>query len=98
MDIIIIIIEIMITFTGIIINIIIIPIITTMIIFFYQYVDSLVSELDLLIIGAYYGSGRRKGVLSHFLLGVAVPSNEVGKWSVMCFIDFSLICKWKDRT
>lgn len=43
-----------------------------------EYVDSLVSELDLLIIGAYYGSGRRKGVLSHFLLGVAVPSNEVG--------------------
>ncbi|XP_042871458.1 DNA ligase 4-like [Penaeus japonicus] len=43
-----------------------------------EYVDSLVSELDLLIIGAYYGSGRRKGVLSHFLLGVAVSTTEAG--------------------
>lgn len=44
-----------------------------------QYVDSLVPELDLLIIGAYYGKGRRQGILSHFLLAVAVPSDEAGK-------------------
>ncbi|XP_071535419.1 DNA ligase 4 [Panulirus ornatus] len=43
-----------------------------------EYVDSLVPELDLLIIGAYFGKGRHQGVLSHFLLGVAVPSVEPG--------------------
>ncbi|KAK3856177.1 hypothetical protein Pcinc_037476 [Petrolisthes cinctipes] len=43
-----------------------------------EYVDSLVPELDLLIIGAYYGKGRRHGCLSHFLLGVAVPSDTPG--------------------
>lgn len=44
-----------------------------------EYVDSLVPELDLLIIGAYYGKGRRQGVLSHFLLAVAVASEEPGR-------------------
>ncbi|KAK8730552.1 hypothetical protein OTU49_008063, partial [Cherax quadricarinatus] len=43
-----------------------------------EYVDSLVPELDLLIIGGYYGKGRHQGVLSHFLLGVAVPNEEPG--------------------
>ncbi|KAK7069753.1 DNA ligase (ATP) [Halocaridina rubra] len=43
-----------------------------------EYVDSLVPELDLLIIGGYYGKGRRQGVLSHFLLAVAVPADEEG--------------------
>lgn len=43
-----------------------------------EYVDSLVPELDLLIIGAYYGKGRRQGVLSHFLLAVAVENTEPG--------------------
>ncbi|XP_064095629.1 DNA ligase 4-like [Macrobrachium nipponense] len=44
-----------------------------------EYVDSLVPELDLLIIGAYYGKGRRQGVLSHFLLAVAVETEPGGK-------------------
>ena len=45
---------------------------------YLQYVDSLVPELDLLIIGAYYGKGRRQGCLSHFLLAAAVASEEPG--------------------
>ncbi|KAG0420103.1 hypothetical protein HPB47_003677 [Ixodes persulcatus] len=36
-----------------------------------EYVDSLVSDLDLLVIGGYFGEGRRGGDVSHFLLGVA---------------------------
>ncbi|RDD46321.1 DNA ligase 4 [Trichoplax sp. H2] len=38
-----------------------------------EYVDSLSDQLDLLIIGGYFGVGRRGGLISHFLLGVAVP-------------------------
>lgn len=49
-------------------------------------------ELDLLIIGAYYGKGRRHGCLSHFLLGVAVPSDNPGQscGTVLDVGDFSL--------
>ncbi|KAK8384182.1 hypothetical protein O3P69_009133 [Scylla paramamosain] len=43
-----------------------------------EYVDSLVPELDLVIIGGFYGKGTHHGALSHFLLGVAVPSEEPG--------------------
>ncbi|KAH7957147.1 hypothetical protein HPB52_015665 [Rhipicephalus sanguineus] len=35
-----------------------------------EYVDNLVSDLDMLILGGYFGEGRRSGVVSHFLLGV----------------------------
>lgn len=36
-----------------------------------EYVDNLVSDLDMLILGGYFGEGHRSGVVSHFLLGVA---------------------------
>ena len=36
-----------------------------------DYMDSLSDHLDLLIIGGYYGSGKRGGIVSHFLLGIA---------------------------
>ena len=45
----------------------------------WQYTDGLMDELDLLIIGGYFGEGRRKTNVSHFLLGVAVPPSEPGK-------------------
>lgn len=41
-----------------------------------EYVDGLMDELDLLIVGGYWGKGRRSGMLSHFLCAVAeVPSS-----------------------
>ncbi|KAG0724997.1 DNA ligase 4 [Chionoecetes opilio] len=43
-----------------------------------EYVDSLVPELDLVILGGFYGKGSNHGALSHFLLGVAVPPEEPG--------------------
>eukprot|EP00026_Physarum_polycephalum_P001548 Phypoly_transcript_01550.p1 GENE.Phypoly_transcript_01550~~Phypoly_transcript_01550.p1 ORF type:complete len:948 (+),score=159.21 Phypoly_transcript_01550:87-2930(+) len=42
-----------------------------------EYVEGLGDDLDLLIIGGYYGKGdRRGGTISHFLLGVAVSSPD----------------------
>lgn len=36
-------------------------------------------ELDFLIIGGYYGEGRRRGVISQFLLGVADSKKNESK-------------------
>lgn len=36
-----------------------------------EYVENLVSDLDMLILGGYFGEGSRKCIVSHFLLGVA---------------------------
>ncbi|XP_067117159.1 DNA ligase 4 [Osmerus mordax] len=36
-----------------------------------EYVDGLMDELDLLIVGGYWGKGRRGGMMSHFLCAVA---------------------------
>ena len=43
-----------------------------------EYIQGVVTDMDLLIIGGYYGSGigRRGGTISHFLLGVAAPLQE----------------------
>jgi DNA ligase-4 len=41
-----------------------------------EYVGGLMDELDVCIIGGYFGVGRRAGMMSHFLCGVAVPSPE----------------------
>jgi DNA ligase-4 len=41
-----------------------------------EYVDSLSDQLDVLIIGGYYGSGHRAGIVSHFLCGVATPPDN----------------------
>lgn len=47
----------------------------------------MMDHLDLLVIGCYYGNGKKKNIISRFLLGVAVPSSESDKtpsefWSV----------------
>ncbi|XP_075216917.1 DNA ligase 4-like isoform X3 [Lycorma delicatula] len=44
-----------------------------------EYTEGAMSDLDLLIIGGYYGEGRRRGVVSQFLLGVAIPSDLPGQ-------------------
>jgi DNA ligase-4 len=42
-----------------------------------EYVDSLSDQLDLVIIGGYYGTGRRRGgMISHFMCGVAVQADD----------------------
>lgn len=43
-----------------------------------EYVDGVGDDLDLIILGGYYGTGlgRRGGTISHFLLGVAAQREE----------------------
>ncbi|CAN9497485.1 unnamed protein product [Ophioblennius macclurei] len=36
-----------------------------------EYVDGLMDQLDLLVVGGYWGKGRRGGMMSHFLCAVA---------------------------
>ncbi|XP_067047572.1 DNA ligase 4-like [Acropora muricata] len=44
-----------------------------------EYVDSLSDEMDLLIVGGYFGVGRRSGMISHFMCAVAVSSSIPGQ-------------------
>ena len=41
-----------------------------------DYMLGLNDDLDILIVGGYYGTGKRSGILSHFLLAVAADSDE----------------------
>ncbi|XP_070569622.1 DNA ligase 4-like [Ptychodera flava] len=43
-----------------------------------EYVNDLMDELDLLIVGAYYGQGSRRQMVSQFLLALAVSPDEPG--------------------
>ncbi|KAJ8004322.1 hypothetical protein DPEC_G00157920 [Dallia pectoralis] len=47
-----------------------------------EYVDGLMDELDLLIVGGYWGKGRRGGMMSHFLVAVAETPKPGEKPSV----------------
>ncbi|XP_028810741.1 DNA ligase 4 isoform X2 [Denticeps clupeoides] len=53
-----------------------------------EYVDGLMDELDLLIVGGYWGKGRRGGMMSHFLCAVAESPPPGEKPSV-----FHTICR-----
>ncbi|GAB1599803.1 DNA ligase 4-like [Argonauta hians] len=44
-----------------------------------EYVDGLMDQLDLLIIGGYKGTGHRSQLISHFLLALAKPPERGGK-------------------
>nr|CAD7433371.1 unnamed protein product [Timema monikensis] len=43
-----------------------------------EYTEGMMDHLDLIIMGGYYGDGRRRGIISHFLVGVAVPPTIEG--------------------
>jgi len=48
-----------------------------------EYVDGLMDELDLVIIGGYFGKGRRANILSHFLCGVLDDSSSTAQFHSM---------------
>nr|XP_042896531.1 DNA ligase 4 [Parasteatoda tepidariorum] len=54
-----------------------------------EYIENLMNELDLLIIGGYYGEGRRSNIISHFLLAVA--SNEQKDSEPKCYYSFAKV-------
>lgn len=39
-----------------------------------EYQNQLMDHLDLIILGGYHGIGRRRNLISSFLVGVAIPS------------------------
>ncbi|XP_029169652.1 DNA ligase 4 [Nylanderia fulva] len=42
-----------------------------------EYSDSLIQDIDLIILGGYYGEGKYTGIIKSFMMGVAAPtSNE----------------------
>ncbi|KAL4236518.1 DNA ligase (ATP) [Mactra antiquata] len=41
-----------------------------------EYVGGLMDELDVLVVGGYFGVGHRAGMMSHFLCAVAVPPKD----------------------
>ncbi|GFN81474.1 DNA ligase [Plakobranchus ocellatus] len=41
-----------------------------------EYIGGLMDELDLLIVGGYFGVGHRSGLISHFLCAVALSDDE----------------------
>ncbi|XP_007891664.1 DNA ligase 4 [Callorhinchus milii] len=47
-----------------------------------EYIDGLMDELDILIVGGYFGKGHRGGMVSHFLCAVAEPPSPGDKPSV----------------
>ncbi|XP_052257350.1 DNA ligase 4-like [Dreissena polymorpha] len=44
-----------------------------------EYVGGLMDELDVLVVGGYFGVGHRAGMMSHFLCAVAVPTEDGNK-------------------
>lgn len=44
-----------------------------------EYVDNLMDELDVLVVGGYFGKGFRSQLVSHFLCAVAVPPSKEGE-------------------
>ncbi|KAL5243761.1 hypothetical protein ACI65C_011171 [Semiaphis heraclei] len=55
-----------------------------------EYTDGALIELDLLIIGGYYGEGKNRGVVSHFLMGLLEKDGESFKCSAISRVSSGL--------
>ncbi|XP_050403534.1 DNA ligase 4 [Patella vulgata] len=53
-----------------------------------EYIGGLMDELDIVIVGGYFGVGHRSGMMSHFMCAVAVPGEDGEKPTV-----FHSFCK-----
>lgn len=45
----------------------------------FQYSDNLVHDVDLIILGGYYGEGKFMGLMKSFLMAVALPPDIPGE-------------------
>lgn len=45
----------------------------------FQYSDDLVQDVDLIILGGYYGTGKYTGAIKSFMMGVAAPTSAQGE-------------------
>lgn len=57
-----------------------------------EYMDGFGEDLDCIVVGAYYGSGRRGGNLSSFLCGLRVDQNQIhqGADPLKCYSFFKV--------
>ena len=55
-----------------------------------EYVGGLMDELDVLIVGGFFGVGSRSHMMSHFLCALALPPEEGEKPSM--FHSFCKVC------
>lgn len=44
-----------------------------------QYSDNLVQDIDLIILGGYYGQSKYTGMIKSFMMGVAAPASNEGE-------------------
>ncbi|KAL0100095.1 hypothetical protein PUN28_019510 [Cardiocondyla obscurior] len=44
-----------------------------------EYSDNLVQDVDLIVLGGYYGEGKYTGLIKSFMMGVAVPASKDGE-------------------
>lgn len=44
-----------------------------------QYSEDLVQDVDLIVLGGYYGEGKYIGTIKSFMMGVAVPPRNEGE-------------------
>jgi DNA ligase-4 len=56
-----------------------------------EYVGGLMDELDVLVVGGFFGVGHRSGMMSHFLCALAVPEEDGSHPTV-----FHSFCKVKN--
>lgn len=55
------------------------------------YCVGLMDELDVLVVGGYFGVGHRAGMMSHFLCAVSVPPSSGDKPEL--FYSFCKVCE-----
>lgn len=61
-----------------------------------DYIGGLVDEVDVLVVGGYFGVGSRSHMMSHFLCAVAVPCAAVAERPTI-FHSFCRVCVFRSH-
>lgn len=57
--------------------------------YFLQYSENLVQDLDLIVLGGYYGDGKCTGRVKSFMMGVAASHEEDPTMRFLCVVSVS---------